>query len=131
MSYIYTYTFIKNNAVEKMVPTDLLNTGLPQAFHLWTRTTCEAQEDKVRLYPKWEPSQPSKIQKLQTGLGKSKDEAKTAQNQKIQQTELSFPSSQHRLIQVVSKSRFVTMAQTGCEWKCDEDGETRWNAKPV
>ena len=37
------------------------------AFHLWTRTICEAQENKVRLYPKWEPSQPSKIQKLQTG----------------------------------------------------------------
>lgn len=71
MSSLYTHTHthlhLKIMLLKKTVPIDLLNTGLSQAFHLQACTLCDVQENKVCLYPKWEPSQLSKIQKLQTG----------------------------------------------------------------
>ena len=108
-----------------MAPTDLLNTGLPQPFTYEHALSVKRRKTRYACIPNGNLASLLKYRNSKPELVKSKDEAKTAQTQKIQQTELSFPSSQHRLIPVVSKSRFVTMAQTGCEWKCDEDGETR------
>ena len=111
--------------LKKTVPIDLLNTGLSQAFTYEHALSVTCRETRYACIPNGNLASFLKYRNSKPELVKYKDEAKTAQTQKIQQTERSLPSSLHRLIPVVSKSQFVTMAQAGCEWKCDEDGETR------